>query len=106
MDSDNKLIKESKCVIRKRCYRSYFIEAGTIDKEHFWLLIDISSIHSQRIIDALYDYVVEGCSRKAICEKHHINNGYFSTCLKRLNNIHKIIFELSKFYIDDRRNEY
>ncbi|WP_419144982.1 PapB/FocB family fimbrial expression transcriptional regulator [Escherichia coli] len=51
---------------------------------HFFLLIGISSIHSDRVILAMKDYLVGGHSRKEVCEKYQMNNGYFSTTLGRL----------------------
>lgn len=46
-----------------------------------FLLIGISSIHSDRVILAMKDYLVGGHSRKEVCEKYQMNNGYFSTTL-------------------------
>ncbi|EPT0049289.1 TPA: PapB/FocB family fimbrial expression transcriptional regulator, partial [Escherichia coli] len=101
MKTDNSYIITS--AFKKRNSRCPYcvLEAGKVPEEQFWLLIDISSIHSQRIINALYDYIVEGASRKVICERHNINNGYFTTCLKKLNYINKVISELSRFYTDE-----
>ncbi|MFO6428140.1 PapB/FocB family fimbrial expression transcriptional regulator [Escherichia coli] len=45
---------------------------------HFWLLIEISPIHSEKIILALKDFSIMGYSRKEVCERHNISSGYFS----------------------------
>ncbi|WNU18213.1 adhesin biosynthesis transcription regulatory family protein [Escherichia coli] len=57
---------------------------GSMSEMHFFLLIGISSIHSDRVILAMKDYLVGGHSRKEVCEKYQMNNGYFSTTLGRL----------------------
>ncbi|ELB3392106.1 TPA: transcriptional regulator, partial [Escherichia coli] len=51
---------------------------GSMSEMHFFLLIGISSIHSDRVILAMKDYLVGGHSRKEVCEKYQMNNGYFS----------------------------
>ncbi|ENY3616482.1 PapB/FocB family fimbrial expression transcriptional regulator [Escherichia coli O8:H49] len=71
---------------------------GNVPEEQFWLLIDISPIHSEKVIIALLDYFVRGKSRKDICELHHINNGYLSTSIARLNQINYIAKQLASYY--------
>ncbi|EGM1628031.1 transcriptional regulator [Salmonella enterica] len=84
----------------KKYQRCCALEAGTVPADQFWLLVEISSIHSNRIINALHDYLVDGDSRKIICGRYNVNNGYFSVCLKRLVDVHKIVIELVPFYKD------
>lgn len=69
-----------------------------VPEEQFWLLIEISSIHSERIIQALKDYLVSGYSRKAVCERYGVNNGYFSTSLGRLHRINQMVWRLAPYY--------
>ncbi|MFZ5316488.1 adhesin biosynthesis transcription regulatory family protein [Enterobacter asburiae] len=71
---------------------------GHIDDEQFWLLISISSMHSDKIIQALRDFLVTGLSRKGACERYDVNSGYFSTCLNRLQRISYISAQLSRYY--------
>lgn len=70
-----------------------------VKEEHFWLLIGASSIHSERIIQALRDYLVLGRSRKHVCEQYGINNGYFSTSLNRLQYISQIAAQMVTYYL-------
>lgn len=69
-----------------------------VNEEHFWLLISISSIHSEKVIQALRDYLVLGASRKDVCERYDVNNGYFSTSLKRLQRISQIAAQMVIYY--------
>lgn len=66
----------------------------------FWLLIDISSIHSEKVILALRDHLVMGESRKAACEQHNVANSYFCVSLNRLHRINKLVSQLVPYYVD------
>ncbi|EMW3203492.1 adhesin biosynthesis transcription regulatory family protein [Escherichia coli] len=74
---------------------------GNVAEEHFWFLIEISSIHSEKIILALRDYLVMGDSRKIVCERYGVNNGYFGTSFNRLYRISRIISQMLQYYIDN-----
>lgn len=69
-----------------------------VPEEKFWLLIEVSSIYSEKVILALRDYLVSGISRKQVCESYGMNNGYFSTSLNRLVRISKTISDLAPYY--------
>ncbi|EHU6799359.1 Rpn family recombination-promoting nuclease/putative transposase [Salmonella enterica] len=43
-----------------RIVRAGELEPGAVSEEQFWLLVDISPIHSEKIILALKDYFVSG----------------------------------------------
>ncbi|HAY0106629.1 TPA: transcriptional regulator [Escherichia coli] len=66
--------------------------------EQFEALIEISSIHSHKIIPALYDHLVRGVSRKEACQQHGVNAGYLSICIKRLARVERIVSDLVRFY--------
>lgn len=66
-----------------------------------FLLIGISSIHSDRVILAMKDYLVGGHSRKEVCEKYQMNNGYFSTTLGRLIRLNALAARLAPYYTDE-----
>ncbi|EEV0101563.1 transcriptional regulator [Escherichia coli] len=72
--------------------------SGDVSEDKFWLLIEISPIQSQKVICALYDYLVVGASRKVVCEKHRVNNGYITRCMQRLIHIDRIAELLSSHY--------
>lgn len=66
--------------------------------EQFEALIEISSIHSHKVIPALYDHLVKGIPRKEVCQQHGVNAGYLSICIKRLARVERIVSALVKFY--------
>ncbi|EOK1824442.1 PapB/FocB family fimbrial expression transcriptional regulator [Escherichia coli] len=72
--------------------------SGEVSEDKFWLLIEISAIQSHKVICALYDYLVVGVSRKMVCEKHSVNNGYITRCMQRLTHIDRIAELLSVHY--------
>ncbi|EPO9567871.1 adhesin biosynthesis transcription regulatory family protein [Escherichia coli] len=74
---------------------------GSMSEMHFFLLIGISSIHSDRVILAMKDYLVGGHSRKDVCEKYQMNNGYFSTTLGRLIRLNALAARLAPYYTDE-----
>lgn len=74
--------------------------ARSMSEMHF-LLIGISSIHSDRVILAMKDYLVGGHSRKEVCEKYQMNNGYFSTTLGRLIRLNALAARLAPYYTDE-----
>ncbi len=71
---------------------------GCMDEKQFLLLMDISPICSKKVFESLRAYLVDGCSRKFICEKYNINNGYLTVSLERLNKIHQCVLLLKKYY--------
>ncbi|EKR8371111.1 transcriptional regulator [Escherichia coli] len=75
------------------------VHPGKMDKDHFYKLIEISGIHSQKIIHALEDYCVNGNDRKDACAKHNVSQGYFSICLKRFQLLNKSVIELLPHYM-------
>lgn len=87
---------EDKVLFSKK--REGVLMPGEVPEEQFWLLIEISSIHSERNIHALKDYLVSGYSRKAVCERYGVNNGYFSTSLGRLHRINQMAWKLAPYY--------
>lgn len=72
---------------------------GKMSELHFWLLIEISPIHSEKIILALKDFLVMGYSRKEVCERNNISSGYFSGALGRFQRVNATVTQLMPFYI-------
>ncbi|EMK7066069.1 TPA: S/F1C fimbrial major subunit operon transcriptional regulator [Escherichia coli] len=80
--------------------RESALSSGSMSEEQFFLLIGISSTHSDRVILAMKDYLVSGHSRKDVCEKYQMNNGYFSTTLGRLTRLNVLVARLAPYYTD------
>ncbi len=72
---------------------------GEMPEFQFWLLVEISPIHSEKIILALKDFLVMGYSRKEVCERHNISSGYFSGALGRFQRVNATVAQLMPFYI-------
>lgn len=74
------------------------LNKGEVSEDEFALLIALSTIHSKKIIYALRDYLVSGESRKIVCERYGVNNGYLSTSLSRLYKVNCIVIQLMSLY--------
>lgn len=71
---------------------------GSVPESQFWLLIGISSMHSEKVIKALFDYLVNGMSRKDVCNNYSVNSGHFSIGLNRLQHLSHTAAKLSEYY--------
>lgn len=71
---------------------------GRMPEPHFWLLIEISPFHSEKIIQALKDFLVLGYTRQEICRRYKISPGYFANALGRLQCVHQTVFQLLPYY--------
>ena len=78
------------------------LRPGDVSPDVFLLLMKISGIRSRKMSDALYANLVKGESRKVVCEKHNINNGYLSTCLAKLEHINQIVCLLVKIHTNKK----
>lgn len=67
--------------------RASGLRAGQVSQDHFRQLINISNIHSTKVILALEEFLVFGLTRQEACEKHHVAQGYFSISLRRLQEL-------------------
>lgn len=71
---------------------------GTMTEGCFWLLVEISSIHSEKVITALHDHLVLGYARRDVCEKYRVSAGYLSLSITRLLRIEAVAASLSTYY--------
>ena len=83
--------------LMKRARQGWLV-AGFISEEQFWLLINASSMRSDKVVNALFDYLVNGISRKESCAKFNVNSGHFSIGLGRLQQLSHTAAKLSRFY--------
>ncbi len=77
------------------------IMPGDMSEIQFWLLIEISPIYSERMISALREFLVHGCSRKDICRKYDISPGYFSSALGKFQRVVFIVMQLIPYYVQE-----
>ncbi|EDJ4889593.1 transcriptional regulator [Salmonella enterica] len=74
---------------------------GKMSENHFWLLAEISPVHSEKVINALKDFFVLGYTRKEACERHCVSQGYFSGALGRFQRVSQTVSKLVPFYISE-----
>ncbi|WP_218077076.1 adhesin biosynthesis transcription regulatory family protein [Escherichia coli] len=67
-------------------------------EKQFNMLIELSSIRSNKMINALRGHVVYGESRKIVCKRYGVNPGYLSVCLARLVRVYHLVCMLNQFY--------
>ncbi|MCZ9235210.1 PapB/FocB family fimbrial expression transcriptional regulator [Escherichia albertii] len=77
---------------------SFIIGGGSLSSEQFDLLVELSSIHSKKVILAMHDHLVLGDSRKVVCERYGVNAGYLSVCIGRLLRVERNVSKLVRFY--------
>ena len=71
---------------------------GRVDKQHFILLLSLTSINSERIKAALEDYFVHGASRKTVCERFGVNRSYFNLKVMVIEGVSRTVISLYPFY--------
>ncbi|HGE5436100.1 TPA: PapB/FocB family fimbrial expression transcriptional regulator [Escherichia coli] len=92
---------DSSCLWRKfgpSRVRRGGIGPGSINDEQFELLVELSPVYSHKAIKSMRDHLVLGHTRKCVCERYNISNGYMSTCLSKLSYTHNLVSCLVKFY--------
>ncbi|MCQ1639676.1 adhesin biosynthesis transcription regulatory family protein [Escherichia coli] len=78
---------------------------GDMSENHFWLLAEISSMHSEKVINALKDFLVFGYTRREACERHNVSQGYFSGALGRFQRVSITVSKLAPFYINQNEDD-
>ena len=75
------------------------LSPGKMSESQFWLLAEISPVHSEKVLNALRDFLVLGYTRREACERHEVSQGYFSGALRRFQMINQAVIKLIPFYI-------
>ncbi|ELY3087354.1 adhesin biosynthesis transcription regulatory family protein [Klebsiella aerogenes] len=75
---------------------------GRMTEAQFWLLVEVSSIHSEKIILALKDFLVSGYTRREVCERNKISSGYFSSALGRFQHVNLTVSQLVPYYMGEK----
>ncbi|EAP7415025.1 transcriptional regulator [Salmonella enterica] len=75
------------------------LSSGNMSEKQFWLLAEISPIHSEKVLNSLRDFLVLGYTRREACERHEVSQGYFSGALRRFQRTHQTVSRLVPFYI-------
>ncbi|EDS3841710.1 hypothetical protein GUD61_000478 [Salmonella enterica] len=71
---------------------------GTVPAEQFYLLIDISSLRSSKVIKALHDYFVLGHTRNDVCEEFQVNSGYLSIKIREIQLLCRKLLDMYPYF--------
>lgn len=74
------------------------LDPGTVDPEHFDLLLEGTLIRSPDLIVALRDYLVDGTLGPEAFTRHGVNKSQFYSSLKKIREEHERVSKLSRFY--------
>lgn len=74
------------------------LRSSSISEDEFWCLIELTSIRSNKVINALHDYLVFNHSKSACCDKYGVSNGYFGSCIARVEHVIQVVSELFTLY--------
>ena len=74
--------------------------SAELSEDHFWLLTEISPIHSKKVIYALKDFLVLGFNRREVCERYNVSYSYFSISLRRFSYVNRVAFSLASYYLE------
>ncbi|EFN6235447.1 fimbrial protein [Escherichia coli] len=101
-DSDVYFQHNSYSVLSKK---NTFIAVNGMSEDEFWCIIELSSIRSNKIIKALYEYMVLKHSRAVSCNNNGVSNGYFGSCLARIEYVIQVVSELFSYYKNTIKKE-
>lgn len=79
-------------------YKKRKLTSASLSEEQFWMLVDISPLHSEKVICALRDFLVFGYARRETCEKHNVSSSYFSIALGRISHVNNVVSSLVLYY--------
>lgn len=82
--------------------KPYSLVPGCMRDIHFSLLIEISSLYSEKVIMALRGFLVDGYTRKEVCERYSVSPGYFSMALRKLRRTEQAVLQLIPYYVRNR----
>lgn len=87
-------------------YYGYNAKLGPAElcDEHFWLLVELSGIRSEKVVLSLRGYLVDGFSRREACDRYQVSPSYFAISLKRVTYVNNISQKMSKYYKNNQGN--
>lgn len=75
--------------------KNSFSSHDGISEDVFWCIIELCSVRSNKVIKALYEYIVLKHSRSVSCNNNGVSNGYFGSCLARVEHVVQVINRLN-----------
>lgn len=85
-------------------HKNKTLSPGQVSDEQFCMLIDISPVRSDKVINALQEYFVNGIARSVICEKYNVNPGYLSIKIREIQSLSRKIIDIYPYYCQDSRH--
>lgn len=79
--------------------KQYSTAPGNMQDIHFFLLVEISALYSEKVIRALRDFLVDGYTRKEACERNNVALSYFSMALRKIQRTEQAVFQLLPYYV-------
>jgi len=74
------------------------LEAGSLDNEGFDILLSLTSMRSEKTIDALRDYYVNGLSKSEAYTKHGVDKTIFSRRLPVMQRLFNAVIAFNEVY--------
>lgn len=74
------------------------LKPGEVSEFLFWLLIELSSLRSEKAIRALSDFLILGYTRREVCEKYHLSGSHFSVALRQLMRVNDLARLTASYY--------
>ncbi|WP_109955705.1 PapB/FocB family fimbrial expression transcriptional regulator [Escherichia coli] len=79
-------------------YKKRKLSSASLSEKQFWMLIEISPLHSEKVICALHDFLVFGYTRREVCDKYNVSLSYFSIALGRISHVNHVVSLLTSYY--------
>lgn len=103
LSSENKVTSEDTLSAQERSVfylksNKHKLSSASLTEEQFWMLIEISPLHSEKVIYALRDFLVFGYARREVCEIYNVSRSYFSISLGRISHVNNVVSSLVLYY--------
>lgn len=106
--SENRVMPENDLSVQEHNgfysqYKKRKLSSASLSEEQFWMLVEISPLHSEKVICALMDFLVFGYTRREVCEKYNVSLSYFSIALGRISHVNQVVSSLASYYDGNHR---
>ncbi|WP_099588229.1 PapB/FocB family fimbrial expression transcriptional regulator [Escherichia albertii] len=68
---------------------------------YFELILELTPVYSERVIDALRDFLVMGVNRKEACFRNDVSLAYFSIVLKKFKHAESVVYKIHNNHAED-----
>ncbi|EBP8534648.1 hypothetical protein HYQ80_004082 [Salmonella enterica] len=85
-------------MLNNQQYNKYVLQSGNVSEIHFNLLMEISTIRSEKIKKALHDYFIRGDSRINACVRHNVSQGNLSLKIREIQILSRKVYALNIYY--------